>query len=467
MNDQTKATSSSLLQQVYEIIKQYQLIYTNDVIYVGFSGGGDSTALVHILLNLKNKIQFTLKAIHVNHGVRDSANLDEEFVKKFCAQYSIPLEVTRISGLNKESTEDDMRQARYEKFDTLLLNKDPKKNIKVALGHQLNDQIETYLMRLAHGATLRGLKSIPIQRGPYIRPLLYTSRNVLQQYLEDNHLSYCNDLSNQDMNKLRNSIRHQVVKSLENLYGERLYRGFAKSYRELDESVALLESFETIKAEQNIQKKEDGLHLPLTFWNSLVFTEKRFLVDYCVYSYYQLNYKFTEKQAKAFDHFCQFAEIGTNFTADSFIRILKNRNEVIFTKSEAGEREQKSVLYPGQTIIFLGKTITAEYIEKNEIKLSADVRVEYICADHLKWPLQVRTWREGDIFYPLGTEHRQKVSDLFINAKVSKALKHKIPIICSNQQIVWIAGYRLDERFKVTDNCIHHVRLKIDKPKGN
>lgn len=205
--------------RVLNAIKDNNLIKDGDKVVVGFSGGPDSTTLLHILNKIKNEkiFDFEIIAAHINHGLRENAILDEEFVKKYCEERNIPLyikhaDVKQLAQDNKRGLEDMGRIVRYEFFDEV--SKETNANL-IAIAHNKKDSVETMLMNLFRGCGLTGLRGIEIKEGKYIRPLINKNRQEIEEYLESEGIVPRIDESNSDNTYTRNRIRNVVIPAIE------------------------------------------------------------------------------------------------------------------------------------------------------------------------------------------------------------------------------------------------------------
>ncbi len=205
--------------RVLNAIKNNNLIKDGDKVVVGFSGGPDSTTLLHILNKIKIEkiLDFEIVAAHINHGLRENAVLDEEFVKKYCDDQSIPLyikhaDVKQLAQDNKRGLEDMGRIVRYKFFDEV--SKETNSNL-IAIAHNKKDSVETMLMNLFRGCGLTGLRGIEIKDGKYIRPLINENREDIEKYLECEGITPRIDESNSDNTYTRNRIRNIVIPSIE------------------------------------------------------------------------------------------------------------------------------------------------------------------------------------------------------------------------------------------------------------
>lgn len=203
-----KLSQKSLLYKVLKTIEENHLIIPGEKIIVAVSGGPDSVCLFHALWQLKEKLKINLAICHYNHRLRggDSYN-DFEFVKKFAKKYNVEFIEGEALADNLFKSEDEAREARYAFFKKIFQKGGGE---KIALGHNLNDQVETFFLRLLRGTGLSGLKSIPYSREKFIRPLLSISRNEILKYLKEENLAFCVDQTNYEPKYIRNYFRHGI-----------------------------------------------------------------------------------------------------------------------------------------------------------------------------------------------------------------------------------------------------------------
>ncbi|MBR2868815.1 MAG: tRNA lysidine(34) synthetase TilS [Clostridia bacterium] len=203
-----------MINRVYQTITEYNMIGADSVVLAAVSGGSDSMAMLHILSELKSKLNFNLKAIHVNHCIRgEDADMDERFVEKYCSDNGIPLTVCRcdVVALSEEwgvGLEEAGRKVRYGLFEEY------GKNSLVATAHNLSDRVETFLFNFTRGSSLRGLGSIPPVRDNFIRPLIDCTKAEIEAYCDENGVPYVTDKTNSDIVYSRNRIRHNVLSEL-------------------------------------------------------------------------------------------------------------------------------------------------------------------------------------------------------------------------------------------------------------
>ena len=198
-----------MLNKLLAFIRQYEMVQPGDEIVCAISGGADSVALLFAMYLLREKLQIRLSAAHFNHGLRgEESDADEEFVRKFCQQYDVPLFTQRgVVVTGKKGLEAAARDARYGFLKCL-----PG---KIATAHTANDNAETVLMHMVRGTGLKGLGGISPVNGMLIRPMLNVTRKEVLGFLGEYHLSYVTDSSNNTDRFLRNRLRHNVMPALE------------------------------------------------------------------------------------------------------------------------------------------------------------------------------------------------------------------------------------------------------------
>ena len=201
-------------QKILQTIKKYNLIENGDGIVIGVSGGPDSICLLHVLNELKNELNFKIYVAHINHMIREEADEETEYVKDFCEKLEIEcyikrIDVVKIANNLKRGTEETGRQIRYEFFNEIL---EKTNSNKIATAHNNNDKVETILMNILRGSGTSGLKGIEaIRDNKYIRPLIETSREEIEQYCESNKLNPRIDKSNNENIYTRNKVRNVVI----------------------------------------------------------------------------------------------------------------------------------------------------------------------------------------------------------------------------------------------------------------
>ncbi len=436
-----------------------QLISQNDQIFAAVSGGKDSMVMLDLLHKLSAEMPFELRVLHVNHGVRGaSSDADQALVKDQADRLKLPFEYKILSGLDNSSSEDVMRRARYAAFEEILLQ---YPGAKTASAHHLDDQLETFLMRLAKGAGLKGLSGIPLKRGRFIRPMLSFRRSEIDAYAAQNSVPFHEDHTNADTSKLRNHIRHKAVPAVMDVFGSSFYEGFSKSLNEIKNHNQLF-------SEENEQNFTNMLHLKgregrldASAYAGLSALRRRAVFQYCISCLNPLTFSASDDLWQAFDRFTVHASTGAQFQAGGGLSVIKNRNGLFFFRPAPGALKPVE-LYPGRPVFWGRFKISLQEVKAEAVTMNNRRSQEFFCADRVILPLIIRTWQEGDFFYPLGMKGKKKLSDFFVDQKIDLHEKNSVPLICSGDDIIWAAGLRLDDRFKMYGTCKKIYQLNLE-----
>ncbi len=469
-----------LEEKALALVSKYKMLEVGDIVVVSVSGGADSLALLLFLNKISDLFNLQIRIFHLDHMIRgDESARDAEFVKEIACDLGIPAEIERAdvksfvkkSGL---STQDAARLVRMERLEAFALRAGAE---RIALGHSADDQVETFLMRIIQGAGLSGLSGIPPVRGKIIRPLLNVWRSEIEEYVNAFGLSFRIDSSNLAPVYLRNKVRLKLLPLLEKEFG----RSVKESILRIVESLSV--DFDYISAQT--QK---------SFEQIAVLQEKRVSMD--VESLIKLHESLRRgvlreawcwlvpgKQTLGWRHTLDIEEkvlYGRTHAALNLpgnVVVERTRNEVVFRLAENESFADESIYQSASPVTLAipgkafnpwsGDLIEARLVERKKCDFSGDPLVEYVNAGKVKGPLTVRTLRAGDRFQPLGMKGLKKVSDFFTDLKVPLEDRLKCSIVLSQGEIVWVAGYRIDERFKVEKGDKEVLMLKLVKGASN
>lgn len=413
-------------QTVHAYIEQNKLLNPDGKVIVALSGGADSVALLHILLSL----HYECVAAHCNFHLRgEESERDEQFVRNLCGEWRVPLHVRQFdteayARTNRLSIEMAARDLRYAWFRELAAQEQAQ---AVAVAHHADDQAETMLMNLVRGAGLRGMCGIPTRNGIVVRPLLCCTRQGIEDYLRTKQIPFVTDSTNAQTDYKRNKFRHIILPALEQinpgirqtLAGERDY--FA-GYRQIVQ--AYME-----QAAARIVREADGrLHIDLEGLRREPAPET---VLYELLSPYGFNATQTGQLHAALE-----GTPGKRFESATHYAI-KDRTEIII-----GRRTDSGQAAPGIDISIRPRRATEQFP-------AADAEVAFFDADKLRGPLSVRHWQAGDVFRPIGLKGKKKISDFFTDCKLDVQQKQAVWLLLSGAEVAWVAGHRIDERFKV------------------
>lgn len=275
-----------LKEQVIDTIKKYNLIKENDSIVIGVSGGPDSICLLHILNEIKNELNFKIYVAHINHMIRKEADSETEYVKEFCKNLGIEcyikrIDVVEIANNLKRGTEETGRQIRYEFFNEIL---EKTNSNKIATAHNNNDKVETILMNILRGSGTSGLKGIEaIRDNMYIRPLINTSREEIEEYCEINKLEPKIDESNNENIYTRNKIRNIVIPYIKQEFNPNIIKTINRLSEVANEENEYLNKVtENEFNELLLEKANNSYVLNLKAFNKLELVIKRRVILYTI-----------------------------------------------------------------------------------------------------------------------------------------------------------------------------------------
>ncbi len=463
-----------LLALVKSTIGKYGMISPGDTILVGVSGGPDSLALLHLLRRLQDPLQCRLYAGHLDHMFRGGeAEADARLVESLCRQWQVPIVMERVNvpqyiekhGLSPQQGAREVRYRFYREAAERLGAS------RVALGHHADDQAETVLLNLIRGTGLKGLSGIPPARdGVFIRPLLEARRKQLEEYCREYGIAYRVDSSNLKTVYLRNRVRLELMPLLEEKYNpaavECLNR-LAGIVRDEDE---YMDTVARIALEDAVMSREEGkIALFVEKFNCCPAAVKRRMIAAV---YRELA---GYLRTPAYVHIEGALEMASGKSPRGRIEmpggvILVKRCRLLeMIRSRESPRipfYQYPLKVPGLTRIpEIDRTILAEPLDAvragDPRRFSSDQAL--LDLESLEGPLCVRRRRDGDVFFPLGSGGKVKLKKFFIDLKVPREQRDTIPIVTCGNDIVWVAGIRPGEPWRVTDKTRLCLRLELLK----
>lgn len=468
-----------MIYKVKSFIKENNLIKDNDKILVALSGGPDSVCLLHILHSLKEEFNLTIGAAHINHMLRgEEALLDELYVEKLCEDLGISCYVARIDidDISKKlniSHEMAGRDERYKFFESIS-NKYGYN--KIAVAHNANDQAETVLMRMMRGTGLEGLGGIRAKRGEnIIRPILSISREEIENYCFENELNPRIDKTNLENVYSRNKVRLDILPYMKENFNEDIIQTLNRMAIILQKDDEYINKQCQKAFNKYCQLKND----------TLIIDKKIFSLDQAIVtriikkSFIDYSKKYINFEMKHIYDVIYLSERGTNKKIDLPNDIiaeniygnihLKRKNNLI----NSNENREISISIKdlsNNTLEFMGYTVKIEVVNKNNnIEFSNNDLIKYFDYDNIVDEIIIRTRRDGDKIRPFGMSGNKKVKDIFINNKVPIEDRDKVPIICFDNNIAWIVGYKVSEDYKITSKTKKIIKitfLERDKQYG-
>ncbi len=439
-----------LLQKFTEFNAAKRLASAKKKTLLTVSGGMDSV----VMCAMFSEGKFPFAVAHCNFQLRGKeSDGDEKFVKDLTKKYDVEVFVKKFDT-KKYAEEKNIsiqlaaRELRYTWFEELRKEKEFD---LIATAHHLNDNIETILFNLTKGTGIRGLRGIPVRKGNIIRPLLFASRKEIENYQQKHKLEFREDSSNEDDKYTRNKIRHNVIPLLKEI-NPSLENTFADKIELFTDLEALYEKQMQKSAKQLFLQRGTDIYIPI------LKLRKTKNASSVLFEYLK-DYGFNSEQAD--DILASVdSEAGKQFLS-SAARIIKDRRFFILTKLP----EKDSTVHfinEGDKEVKLGDRILKSEVRNQKSEIKADKNSAYLDKSKLEFPLFARKWKQGDYFYPFGMKmKKKKLKKFFTDEKISLNEKENIWVVESNKKIVWVAGYRIDERFRVTDKTKEIVKLHL------
>jgi len=440
-----------LLEKVKKTIQEYGLLKKKDKILIAYSGGVDSSALLHLLLELREEWSFELFLGHFNHKLRRSAEKDERFIKDMAQKHSLPLfigreDVQAKAQAMKQNIEETGRKLRYEFLRKKALEIG---EAKVATGHTMTDQAETFLMRLMRGSGLRGLSGIfPVVDGLVVRPLLEVEREDIEAYLKAKKVESRVDESNFDRRFLRNRIRLELLPYIRENFESTIVASLGRITSIIREEDTLLDEIAREKAKNAIMIKRSGVSLELRSLLSLPRAIARRVVRNFIS---ELRGSLRKISFEDVESVLTLAE-GKEYSLKEDL-VLRREGSQVFLKKKAAP-VQYEYEWDGEGILDikeLGLRVKGNRIkEKNIPHFRFDDQTRaFLDLGKLRFPLVVRSRREGDRYHPLGAPGQKKVKEIMRAKGIPLSERGRHPVFLSKGEIVWILGLPVSERFKI------------------
>ncbi|MGP1590425.1 MAG: tRNA lysidine(34) synthetase TilS [Prevotella sp.] len=446
-------SSSSFLRKIEQFIEQKELMSKSQLYLVALSGGADSVALLLVL----KRLSYNVEAAHCNFHLRgEESDRDEDFCKDLCRELDIKLHLAHFdtqthASLHGISIEMAARNLRYNYFEALLKDIDAS---AVCVAHHKDDSAETLLLNLVRGTGVDGLTGIKSKNNNVVRPFLCVQRNEIISYLEQQKQSFVTDSSNLVNDVQRNKIRLDVMPLLQTinpLVIEHLNQ--TSEYVEAATSI-LNTALEQMQDRVVLDKTEEQMVIDIKK------LAKERSLSYLLW-YILRNYGFNAAQIKQISHGLT-TSIGRVWESTTHALTINNNKiivEPLFTSDSKEYRLVEEGLY------HLNSKLSIE-IKKEPYSsgkgFSKDPKDIWVDADNVVFPLSVRLIKEGDRMIPLGMKGSKLISDMLTDSKVSYFDRQRQYVLLNNeQQIIWLLGHRIDDRYKITSSTKTVLKIKL------
>lgn len=433
------------VEQFLGYVKENKLFKKQDKILLAVSGGKDSMLMLWFFAQAK----IAYEIAHCNFQLRGKeSDLDELLVKDYAEQLGIPFHVKRFDTIDyaekhKLSIQMAAREMRYNWFEELRIQHNCA---FTAIAQHKNDHVETVLLNLTRGTGLLGLQGILAKRDSLIRPLLFLKSSEIAELVQLHQIPFRDDESNFSNKYVRNKIRLDIVPQFEQMNADfvdtmsmnierfqeanQVLKSFINPLRDSIFKSISIDNYQILKAD--LQNKEPGLL-------------------YFLFEPFGFSKATLEDMLTAFN-----AESGRLFESDNY-QILVDRACVFLQKKE---EEWTEIKVNKEDVEAKWGDFSFEVLISEDLSIEREAHIVKLDSAKVEFPLTIRSWKEGDIFQPLGMKGKKKVSDLFIQKKIPLFAKKRTAIwVNGNGDILWIAGIQMDERYKITENTQKVLKL--------
>jgi len=461
---------SPLKHKFLKFVNRHRLIRPNERVLVAVSGGMDSMALLHLLLEWQSYFQLDIAVVHLNHQLRGEESDEEEaFVVSHCQQLNIPIHTRRIpvrevAREQRLSLEEAGHLLRYQVFEELLTSLNFN---KLATAHHQNDLAETILMRILKGTGISGLSGINLKKNnKIIRPLLFATREEIKQYIKVRDIPYIEDPSNRDLRYLRNKIRHQLIPYLKQEFHLKNFDQFLSLSLIVQEWLQYVNS-ELCEIKKQLIKSSDRseISLELNSFKSYFSWIQKEIIEFIIKDLISRDIILSYSKFSDFQEWINRPRVDKPFSLHRNILAIREGNRLRIRN--LGERKEsiKQKIFPGRWYILptFRLRIRMDIVAKVPEKLGVEKGVEYIAADGIRFPLTLRKWKAGDRFHPLGMKNSKLISDFLTDIKIKLPYRKEVLVLESGGEIVAVLGQRISEQYKITERTQKILKIIVER----
>ncbi|WP_119081023.1 tRNA lysidine(34) synthetase TilS [Chitinophaga alhagiae] len=417
------------------------------------SGGLDSVVLTHLCVQAGLRVEVA----HCNFGLRGAeSDRDEAFVRQLAAASGLPVHVkhfdtTAYAASRQCSIQVAARELRYAWLEEL---RQQRGMAFIATAHHMQDNVETFWMNISKGTGMAGMHGILPRQGCLVRPLLFATREEIAAYAAANGLQHVEDSSNATDKYTRNYFRHQVLPKLEAVFPE-VVKNTGATILRMREAETLYRQAIEVHRKKLVEQRGAEHFIPV------LKLQKAVPLASILYELLK-PFHFSPSQVQQVQD--MLGSGPGKWIASPTHRLVRDRSWLIITPLEAASSAH-FVIEEGQEVLLLPEEaeIRMQVLPAENTALPASANIASLDKSRLEFPLLLRRWKQGDYFYPLGMEKKKKLSRFFIDQKLSLPEKEKIWVLESRHRIVWVAGMRIDNRFKVTPSTKEIYRLQLKR----
>ncbi len=447
------------LQQFKEHVSEKKLITLNDHVLMAVSGGIDSMVLCHLMFQIKSEFNLKLSVIHIQHHLREDAEVDAQFVESFCKKNELSFFREDIDPLSKQKDESVEAWARENRYNLFYKLKEEIRADKIMTAHHGDDQIETILLHIADGSGLDGLRGIREQMKSVIRPMLPFSQKEIELYAAENKIHFRKDSTNDDLSHPRNFLRNKVIPNWKK-QTPHLVSSVQNLTENMNETKEVFGFLMKKSIEEYVEfENNERMIIKLDVFRNEPFSFYSFLINYLIGK----NDLWRRHDWNNLKQFIQHAETGAVLSIQNY-NLLKDRGRIIIQTDTQPDEIAYSV-HAGDEIAT--DRFTFSWTSAKSFSIQSSNRYhETVDAEKLGLNMQLRLWQSSDLFQPLGMKGFKKMSDFLIDSKVDRFQKNNQYVLAEKNEVLWVCGQRISDRVKVTENTSLLAELSFRKVVG-
>ena len=456
-------------------MEEQELVKAGDLVFAGVSGGADSMCLLEVLRAYQKKVDFRLRVIHVEHGIRGEESLaDAAYVRRFCEEKKVPCEVISVdacaySEVQGISVEEAARELRYEAFEAAAQAEEHvwaadaegtvpaggRRHVRIAVAHHMEDQAETVLWQMIRGSDIKGLGGMRPKRGRIIRPLLFAERTQIEAFLRGEGINWREDVTNGDRAYTRNRLRMDVLPVLAQLNGRAVGHLCESACRLQETEDYLAAQADALYARYIKKLPQGGLLVQAALLQEQPLMQRRVLyraLETVCGRAKDLGARHIVLLQELFSH-----QVGRELMLPYQVKARRTYEGVeLFVKSEPEVIREETA--PGQIRMKILEHVPVTEISKKKY-------TKWFDYDKIKCNVQIRKRQSGDYLVIDSAGHRQKLKNYLVNEKIPQVERDGLWLLADGSHIMWIIGHRISDYYKVDE---HTKRvLKVQYYGGN
>ena len=440
-----------MVNRFIQYVKEHNLFENNQTILLAVSGGIDSMILCDLFL----KSNFKFAIAHCNFHLRgEESNRDERFVREYAQKNNIKIHVKDFDTYSymKEkgkSMQVSAREMRYSWFNELLKEEGYS---YIATGHHIDDSIETFFMNILRGTGIAGLHGILQKVNLVIHPLLFTGRAEIVNYQKENKLEFVEDSSNATTKYTRNKIRHELIPLVKEI-APNFDKIISKEIERFRETEVVFRSVINDAKTELLEIENQTIKISIEKLKSYV-PQKIFMYEILS------DFGFNETTINSIED-ALLETSGKQFYSETH-RLVKDRDYLLIVKNKPQNLNQY-LIEESQTSVYSPIILHMEILKDLQyVKIPKNKEVAMLDYDKLSFPLILRKWKKGDSFFPYGLQGEKKISEFYKNLKYSILDKENQWLLCSENDIIWVVGQRIDDRYKITKSTKTIYKIELD-----